>query len=101
MKRTLSKEEFCDWYAKYRPNSFSYEGRIALFDMLESFEECTGEELEFDPIAFCCDFTEYEDMEEFWKNYDKEDYPDEESIMNATTYWHFGGKSKSFIIQNF
>ena len=67
MKRTLSKEEFCDWYAKYRPNSFSYEGRIALFDMLESFEECTGEELEFDPIAFCCDFTEYEDMEEFWK----------------------------------
>ena len=101
MKRTLSKEEFCDWYAKYRPNSFSYEGRIALFDMLESFEESTDEELEFDPIAFCCDFTEYEDMEEFWKNYDKEDYPDEESIMNATTYWHFGGKSKSFIIQNF
>ena len=79
MKKTLSKEEFCDWYAKYRPNSFSYEGRIALFDMLESYEECTGEDLEFDPIAFCCDFTEYEDMEEFWKNYDKEDYPDEES----------------------
>ena len=101
MKTTISEYEFCDWFIVNRPHNFSFNGLKALYDMLTSYEEDTGEEIEFDPISFCCDFTEYEDMEEFWKNYDKEDYPDEESIMNATTYWHFGGKSKSFIIQNF
>ena len=40
----------------------------------------------------------YESFEWFWKEYDKEDYPDEESIMDNTFYWAFGD---SFIIQQF
>ena len=98
MKKTVDREEFCDWFVKFRPNNFSYEGRLALFEMLESYESDTEEEIEFDPLAFCCEYSEYEDIEEFWKDYDKKDYPDEESIMNATFYWAFG---KSFIIQQF
>ena len=98
MKKTVDREEFCDWFVEFRPNNFSYEGRLALFEMLESYELDTGEEIEFDPIGFCCEYSEYEDIEEFWKDYDKKDYPDEEAIMDATFYWGFG---KSFIIQQF
>ena len=104
MKRNLDRYEFASWFAEHRPNSFSPIGRLELYDMLTSYEDDTGEEIEFDPIAFCCEYTEYEDMEEFWKVYDKEDYPDEESIMDATFYWAFQcceGECKSFIIQQF
>ena len=98
MKKTVDREEFCDWFVKFRPNNFSYEGRLALFEMLESYESDTEEEIEFDPLAFCCEYSEYEDIEEFWQEYNKKDYPNEESIMDATFYWGFG---KSFIIQQF
>ena len=67
--------------------------------MLTNYEEDTNEEIEFDPIAFCCEYTEYESIEEFWQDYDKEEYPDEESIMDNTFYWAFG--DGSFIIQSF
>jgi hypothetical protein len=68
--------------------------------MLKSYENDTDEEIEFDPIAFCCEYTEYEDMEEFWLDYDRKDYPDEQSIMDATFYWAFEN-GESFIIQQF
>ena len=99
MKTTVTEYDFCDWFAQHRPNNFSYEGRKALFEMLESYEEDTGEEIEFDPIAFCCEYTEYENIEEFWQDYDKEEYPDEQSIMDATFYWAID--EESFIIQQF
>ena len=100
MKKTVDRYEFASWFAEHRPNNFSPIGRLELFDMLESYEQDTGEEIEFDPIALCCEYTEYEDMEEFWQDYDKEDYPDEESIMDATFYWAFE-HGDSFIIQQF
>lgn len=100
MKTTINIFEFAGWFAEHRPNNFSPIGRLELFKMLESREEDTGKEIEFDPIAICCEYTEYENMEEFWKDYNKEDYPDEESIMNATFYWAFEN-GDSFIIQQF
>ena len=51
-------------------------------------------------IALCCEFTEYEDLEEFHGNYDKEDYPDVDTIRDHTTVVEFGN-SGSFIIQDF
>jgi len=100
MKTSIDRFEFAGWFAEHRPDNFSPIGRLELFDMLTSYEEDTDEEIEFDPIAFCCNYTEYENMEEFWKDYDKEDYPDEESIMDATFYWAFEN-GESFIIQQF
>jgi len=98
MKKEINKYEFESYFAEYRPNNFTPHGRIALFEMLNNYEEDTGEEIEFDPIAFCCEYTEYEDMEEFWLDYDRQEYPDEQSIMDATFYWAFG--NSSFIIRN-
>ena len=99
MKTTINEYEFCRWFEQNRPNNFSYDGLRALYDMLTSYEEDTGEEIEYDPIAFCCEYTEYENIEEFWQDYDKEEYPDEQSIMDNTFYWAFG--DESFIIQQF
>ena len=100
MKTNISRYDFAGWFAEHRPNDFSPIGRMELYDMLTAYEDDIGEEMEFDPIAFTCEYTEYENMEEFWQDYDKEDYPDEQSIMDATLYWAFEN-GDSFIIQKF
>jgi len=99
MKKTVNFYEFRNWFKQNRPDNFTYDGLVALWEMLEEYEDSTGEEIEFDPIALCCEYSEYEDMEEFWQDYDKEDYPDEDAIMDATMYYSFG--YGSFIIQQF
>lgn len=51
---------FCDTFFKMdRANQFSYDGKRALFDYLESIED-ESEQMELDVIALCCDFTEFE-----------------------------------------
>lgn len=54
-----------------RGDQFSYNGLEVLFDGLESLERDTGEEMELDVIALCCD---YEEMtpEEVASAYDPE-----------------------------
>ena len=99
MKTTIDFYQFRNWFAKFRPNNFTDAGLQALFNMLECYEDDTGEEIEFDPIAFCVEYAEYNSMEEFWEDYDKEEYPDERAIMDATFYYYFG--DDSFIIQKF
>jgi hypothetical protein len=61
MKQTINFSQFRDAFngSQYQ-NNFSYDGKIALFDYLEELEEDTGEEIELDIIALCCDYTEYD-----------------------------------------
>lgn len=58
MKTTVYFSEFRDYFHEIRPDNFSYQALRILFDYLEEFEESTGEEVEFDVIAICCDFSE-------------------------------------------
>ena len=51
MKTNINFFEFRNWFEKNRPNNFSKAGVVALWEYLEGYEEDTGEELEFDPIA--------------------------------------------------
>jgi len=61
MKQTVSMGDFRDTFKAYdRTDNFSYDGLKALFEYLEEMEADTGEELELDVIALCCDFSEYE-----------------------------------------
>ena len=76
MKTTLDFHQFQNWFRRHRPHNFSNAGLLALFDYFEEYEDGTGEEIEFDPIAICCDFTEYEDLNEFKANYTCEKYQD-------------------------
>ena len=58
MKTTVSLSAFRDAFRAVRPNNFSYEGLEVLFEYIEEYEQDTGEELELDVIAICCDFSE-------------------------------------------
>ena len=63
MKDTVTLNTFRDVMIK-EEYGFSWEGATALFDYLVELEEDTGEEMEFDPIAISCDFSEYENLQE-------------------------------------
>tara|TARA_R110002051_G_scaffold12430_3_gene43425 strand:- start:433 stop:732 length:300 start_codon:yes stop_codon:yes gene_type:complete len=99
MKTDVNFYTFQNWFTENRPNNFSRVGLVSLWEMLEEYEQSTGEEIEFDPIALCCEYTEYSNIEEFHMNYDEEEYPDTDSIMDSTSVWCFG--KESFLIQNF
>ena len=104
MKQTINEYQFNDAFQKRRPNSFSYEGLTALYDYLEDLEEDTGEEIELDVIGLCCDFTEYDSLEDFQKeHYDEEIgdcYEDIEEIEDETIVIKIEG-TEGFIIQDF
>tara|TARA_R110000764_G_scaffold40895_1_gene91531 strand:- start:211 stop:516 length:306 start_codon:yes stop_codon:yes gene_type:complete len=101
MKKTINFYDFEKAFVQAdRVNQFTYEGKKALFEYLEQYEEDCDIEIELDVIALCCEYAEYANIEEFWLEYFEGDYPDEESIMDATNYYSFGDKGQ-FIIQIF
>ncbi len=57
--QTLTKSAFIDAYKQSsRKDQFSYEALEAIFDYLESYSEDSGENVEFDIVGICCDWTE-------------------------------------------
>ena len=97
MKQTINFYQFQDSFA-CRPNNFSYEGLKALYEYLIEYEDETGEEIELDPIAFCCEFTEFENLKDFQDQY-SDDYETLEDIEEHTTVIPTDGDA--FIIQDF
>ena len=91
MKKSISFYDFEQEFTNMnRSDNFSYDGKKALFDYLEEYEEDTGEEIELDIIALCCDYTEFENIDEFVKAYDDtyivwETEPEEEGEENEAT----------------
>lgn len=78
-------------------DNFSYEGAEALMEYLEQIAEDTGEPIEYDPIAYCCEFAEYHDLEELNKNgYSFNSWDD---VENETMVIRFGNDSA--IVQAF
>ena len=99
MKTTINFYEFSRWFEQHRPNNFSRVGLTALFDYLEEYEDSTGESIEFDPIALCGEYTEYDNIAEFQLDYGSEDYPDKDAIMDYTDVIPVG--IEGFIIRYF
>jgi len=90
MKENVNFSRFCDRFRSMdRDNNFSYAGKQALFDYLEELEEGTGEEIELDVIALCCEYTEYENIEEMKKEYD--DIEDMDDLRDRTFVIEFDG----------
>ena len=67
-----------------RKDQFTYAGKRAMFEYLEELEDGTGEEIELDVIALCCEYVEYDNLAEFHGEYDKEEYPDLETLRDHT-----------------
>ena len=115
MIETVNEHRFKDAFQQLRPDNFTYEGLGTLFTQLEEFEEATDSPMELDVIALCCEFTEYENIGEFWLAYGGEDameeYPDIEAIEAHTMVFRIPERldrntlkyveSESFIIQQF
>ncbi len=92
----VNRFRFHQLFKEYgREENFSQEGLDALYDFLEdSFET-----LEIDIIAICCDFNEYQNLEEFYTDYDEEDFSTMDDIEAMTIV--IPVNNEGFIIQAF
>lgn len=87
MKTTVDFNDFRHAFNAIRPNNFSREGLEQLFDYFESYEQDTGEEIELDVIAICCDY-----VEQSWQNIardydiDVEGLDDDEAKQHVMNY---------------
>jgi hypothetical protein len=81
MKDTINVYQFRDEMTSTA--RLFYEGATALFEYFEQYEQDTGEEMEFDPVAIRCDFDEYESLEDVKENY--QDIETLEDLQNHTT----------------
>jgi hypothetical protein len=100
MKQTINVYDFeTAFQTAHRQDNFTYAGLHALFEYLEQYEEDCDTEIELDVIALCCEYTEYNTIEDFWVEYDADEYPDFEAIANNTSFISID--DDSFIIQQF
>ena len=88
MKQSVNLYDFHNAFREAdRENQFSYEGREALFEYLECYEEDLGEEIELDVIAICCDLVEYDSLVSLQEDYsDIEDQDDLECVTQVICY---------------
>ena len=100
MKQTITESQFINAFKSWDTykNQFSYDGLKALFEWFEEYENDTGEEMELDVIAICCDFSEYESLKEYNEDYDKE-YEEIEAISDDTMLIKID--DERFIIQQY
>jgi len=87
MKKTITKNDFKrEFKESNRENQFSRYALEKLFDSLEDYEESTGEEIELDVIALCCEYTEFESLEELKRNYNvPEDFEEAREYLEERT----------------
>ena len=58
MKQSVDKYDFRKAFLDIRPDQFSLVALDVLFEYLEDYENQTGQEMELDVIALCCDYYE-------------------------------------------
>ena len=86
MKNTINFSQFSDRFARsdtYKDN-FSYEWLKALYNFLIEYEEQTNQETEFDIVALCCDFIEYDSIKDAFLAYKSEEDFNELCEQNKT-----------------
>jgi hypothetical protein len=68
--QNVSFSHFCDAFRDMgREEQFTYKGKRALFDYLEELAGDTGAPIALDVIALCCEYSEYSDAIEAWRDY--------------------------------
>lgn len=89
MKDTLSTYDVARRLMEDESAGWSYDGALALAEYLESFEEDTGEEIEFDRVAIRCDYDEYSTAKEAAEacGYEPDEDDDEEDQERAALKW--------------
>ena len=85
MKMTLTAHDFVNQMTAIRPHNFSRPGLYELFDYLIQVDE----NMEFDPIGICCDFTEYDNLEAYQNDYGEDCEPDEYLVCSGYDNYRF------------
>ena len=89
IKRIYSSSELYHDLKSMDRNNFSYDGAAALQEYLEEMDS----DIEYDPVAFCCDFAEYAEFEyealaaEYDEAPQRRDYESEEEFAEAFMDW--------------
>ena len=99
--KTITNDyEFAEWLKRsdsYSSN-FSFEGAKALQEYLEQLSDDIGENFEFDPIAWCCEYAEFENFKDLQDNYNN--IENTEELLERTAVIPIEGTER-FIIQDF
>jgi len=98
MKQSINMYDFERAFKNFERDNFSYDGLKALFEYLEEYEDSTGEEVELDVIALCCDYMEYDSLKEYNDDYGTK-YSEIDAIQDDTTLIKID--DNSFIIQQY
>ena len=57
MKTSVNFSDFINAFKRFdRYDAYGYDALKVIFDYLEEYEDSTGEEIELDVIAICCDY---------------------------------------------
>ena len=98
----VQKVSFYDFLKEFeefgRQDSFSYEGKKALYNYLNDLGDDIGQPIELEIIGLCGEFTEYDSLEEF-NNYYNLDLDCIDDINDYTIV--IPVDDESFIIQDF
>lgn len=102
MKTTVSFHQFREQFRiQGRESQFSRDALSALFDYIEELESDTGEDIELDVVALCCEYAEHADAVTAAKEYGWEGDDEGEALewlRDRTTVIEFSG---GIVIGNF
>ena len=84
MFQHINEYDFIRAFEQVRPDNFSRAGLFALYEYFEQLEKDIGNPIELDVIAICCEYSEYESLEEFQEDYG-DDYQSIDEIEQVTT----------------
>jgi hypothetical protein len=99
MKQTVNFSTFQMAFEAIRPDNFTYEGLSQLFDYFQSYENDTGEEIELDVIAICCEYEETT-IEDIAKAYNLDENEDILEFLAMNTFV-IGRTDNSIVFQSF
>ena len=89
MRQTVNFSAFVDAFRVHgRYDQFGYDALKVLFEYLEELEADTGEELELDVIALCCEYS-VDSPEDIADQYgiDLTDCEDDDDKLDTVTEW--------------
>ena len=98
MITTINEYDFLQAFKSVRPDNFTKAGLSALYNYLEDLGEATGQQVELDVVALCCEYAEYENLKEFRNDYGKW-YETMEDVAHSTELIMID--EDSFIVQQF
>jgi len=102
MYKEITSTDFCDWFLNNETykNNFSFRGLKFLYMHLTNLEEDTGNKIEFDPVAICCEYSEYDNLQSVIENYNSTDIQTMEDLKDHTQVIEINNSDR-IIIQDF